>query len=766
MAKEEVKVIYSLKDNAKKGLKGLLNRFLDVRLAILGVATAITGIVVDFSKLQIQMINVGNLFNASRDQVNAMTSELIKLSKTTPQSIGDLADSLFDTVSAGVKASESIEFVGVAAKLATAGVTTTKIAVDGLTSIMNAYNLEASEATMISDKLFAAQQFGKTTIAELSQTIGRLAPITKAAGISIDEMLGSVSALTRAGIRTDIAVVGMRAAISAIIKPTTEAIDAAEELGIEFDAQSIKAKGLSGFLKEVVEKVKEAGIEINKTAFETKGFNGIQEELEQSTSKNIKALATLFGNIRGLTAVLALASDGFETLNEGIKRTTESIGTTEKANNEAMESMRNQFKLLINNILSVGRAFMQKLEPAITTILTKTNQIIKLILKADESFMKFFNTISLNPWKKVISEITKITNKFIKALTKADGVFVKFFNTISLNPWKKVVSGITEVKDKTKNLISSFLGFKKEIEEPIKPKIEPPKEPELPETMEKPPELKKIEEEIIPGEEPEKTPQETMEENEQRLREEKERLAAIEEEFRQRKLKAIEDAKAKEKILNEKSKKDLFSIEEIFNKNVMDIRKAVSKYKKDLRELEKKEEEEKAEILKGFFLDISRANIKSVDDAIQATGAALKDATIKTIAMRTQAAVMNALATVQPFIPNALIAAGKAAILGAVASSAVSAISMADGGVVPGNSFTGDKVPIRANSGEVFVNPKQQANLLFSMANNPTKFIENTNQESANTSPREIIIMTDDGTELTRAIAHKQNELKQTGVLV
>jgi hypothetical protein len=39
---------------------------------------------------------------------------------------------------------------------------------------------------MISDKLFATQKVGKTTIEELSKSIGRIAPLAKAAGLSLD----------------------------------------------------------------------------------------------------------------------------------------------------------------------------------------------------------------------------------------------------------------------------------------------------------------------------------------------------------------------------------------------------------------------------------------------------------------------------------------------------------------------------------------------------------------------------------------------------
>jgi TP901 family phage tail tape measure protein len=61
------------------------------------------------------------------------------------------------------------------------------------------------------------------------------------------------------------------------------------------------------------------------------------------------------------------------------------------------------------------------------------------------------------------------------------------------------------------------------------------------------------------------------------------------------------------------------------------------------------------------------------------------------------------------------------AAMAATAAGAISIISsipkFADGGIVPGTSFSGDKVPALVNSGEMILNKGQQANL-FSMINN------------------------------------------------
>lgn len=88
-----------------------------------------------------------------------------------------------------------------------------------------------------------------------------------------------------------------------------------------------------------------------------------------------------------------------------------------------------------------------------------------------------------------------------------------------------------------------------------------------------------------------------------------------------------------------------------------------------------------------------------------------------------------------PFPANiAAIATTVATITGLIVSTATSfmqakqllsgadAGAFADGGVVGGTSYTGDRLTARVNSNEVILNPKQASNVLYQMANSPSGF--------------------------------------------
>ena len=357
---EKVSVLYQLKDEASSGVGKLEGSFtslaksmLSPKALLVAFSAAAIKSVSSFAELETKMRNVGNLTLASSKEVKVMTGELLELSKTVPSSAGDLADSLFDVVSAGIPASESIEFLGAASKLAAAGVTTTKVAVDGLTTVINAYGLEASDATMISDKFFGAQQAGKTTIEELATNIGKVAPLAKNMGISIDEVLASVSALTLQGIKTNEAVTGVRAALSGIGGPSTEAKKLANELGIEFNEAALKAKGLEQFMRDVID----------------------------ATGGNTNAMKVLFGSIEAVNSVVSLSSNNFESLSRVQDQVANSADVTSKAYQYQGETVAQTWKLTMNRLNSFVVWVGSMLAPAVNTSLKVFNKLYDVTAK-------------------------------------------------------------------------------------------------------------------------------------------------------------------------------------------------------------------------------------------------------------------------------------------------------------------------------------------------------------------------------------------------
>jgi len=105
-----------------------------------------------------------------------------------------------------------------------------------------------------------------------------------------------------------------------------------------------------------------------------------------------------------------------------------------------------------------------------------------------------------------------------------------------------------------------------------------------------------------------------------------------------------------------------------------------------------------------------------------ATNAAVSTGNAVTAATSTAAATGPAAAFVLPALVGAAI--------GFIAA-AFSGIKFAHGGIVPGGSYTGDKIPAMLNSGEAVMNSQQQANTLMAIANGNSNSLQG-NQKSYN----------------------------------
>jgi len=358
---KNVNVTLNLKDKlsnkargAGKSMKGFAKSVIPGRIA-LAAFTAVVGVAIrDFAKFQSKMVDVGNLFGGTTKEVKKLSRGVMEISSMLPVATQDLANSLFDVVSADVAVGDSLEFLEASARLAVAGVTDTKTAVDGLTSVMNAYGLEAGDVTSISDKLFATQKAGKTTIAELSSSIGQVGMISKQAGISMDEMLASIATITKTGTNTAMTVNKLKTAIMGILSPTEESKKQASLLGLEFNATALKAKGLSGFLKEVMEK----------------------------TGGNTDAMKKLFGSSEALTGVLAIARNGFEDLDKVLGDVETSADDTEKALDQLMSTITSQTKVMGNNIANISKGLVADREKSIVFYMKGINWLLKGISNA------------------------------------------------------------------------------------------------------------------------------------------------------------------------------------------------------------------------------------------------------------------------------------------------------------------------------------------------------------------------------------------------
>ncbi len=312
--------------------------------ALAGIAaTAAVATLVAAGAAAIQLADalaeVSTLLDDTPGQMEELSSQTLILAQQFGSLPTEQAKAFYQVISAGAgDAATATEILTAANKLAVGGVTDVFTATDGLTSILNAYGDAAGSATDVSDAFFVAVKDGKTTVDQLSSSIGKVAPLAASAGVGLDELLAATAALTKGGISTSESVTGLRAIMASIVKPTSEATKLANSLGLEFNVAALETKGLAGFL----------------------------EELTAKTGGSTDLMAQLFGGVEALVPILALTGGAAEDFGNSLDNMANKAGSTEVA----FEKMANSPGFQIRRLIASISAEMIKLGnivlPAIT----------------------------------------------------------------------------------------------------------------------------------------------------------------------------------------------------------------------------------------------------------------------------------------------------------------------------------------------------------------------------------------------------------------
>jgi TP901 family phage tail tape measure protein len=318
--------------------------------AIIGLGALAVGAnkaVTDANGLAIGLREVVTLTGDTGDAANATFGEFSTLVADLSKEFGIaqsvLTGGLYQALSAGVPKDNALEFMQVASQAAIAGVTDVETAVDGLTTIVNAFGLDTEEAQAVADSMFAAVKGGKTTFEELSASLFNVGPAAAAAGVSFEEVNAAIATMTAAGVPTAQATTQIRAAMVGLQKPSKELDAIFQSLGYDSAQLAIESEGL-GF---ALDAVKDA----------SGGSNG--------------QLQTLLGSVEAVSAVNILAGTGAGKFADELNRQSDAAGSVQDAFDEIDKSrvLERQAVAFQNMGIAIGNVlipFMEVLVPLFT----------------------------------------------------------------------------------------------------------------------------------------------------------------------------------------------------------------------------------------------------------------------------------------------------------------------------------------------------------------------------------------------------------------
>lgn len=289
--------------------------------AMAGVAVAGTKAAVDFQKGMAEVFTLLPALSAeARDQMSADVQQFAREAGVLPS---EVVPALYQAISAGVPKENVFEFLTVANQAAVGGVSDLATAVDGITSVVNAYGEDVLSATEASDLMFTAVKLGKTDFGQLSNSLFNVIPTASALGVEFGDVTAALAAMTAQGTPTSVATTQLRQLFVELSKEGTKTSDVfAEIAGKSFKEFVAEGGNTQEALQLLEQHASEAGIGIND----------------------------LFGSVEAGSAALALTGRGTEAFGSALEQMGGSAGATETAFQEMEASVARQITKIRANI--------------------------------------------------------------------------------------------------------------------------------------------------------------------------------------------------------------------------------------------------------------------------------------------------------------------------------------------------------------------------------------------------------------------------------
>lgn len=260
-----------------------------------------------------------------------LKGQVADLSKTLPIARDELANGLYQVISNGVPEDNWIDYLNKSAKASVGGIADLGETVKVTSTVIKNYDLAWDAAESVQDKIQLTAKNGVTSFEQLAQALPRVTANASTLGVSIDELLASFATLTGVSGNTNEVATQIAAIFTALVKPSSEATEMAEKMGIEFNAASIQAAGgLRNFLTQLDASVKEYA-----------AANGVLEQ---------QVYAKLFGSAESLRALTPLTNQLAEKFSENVDAMANSAGTINAAYNEMSSTGSATTQMLKNQL--------------------------------------------------------------------------------------------------------------------------------------------------------------------------------------------------------------------------------------------------------------------------------------------------------------------------------------------------------------------------------------------------------------------------------
>jgi TP901 family phage tail tape measure protein len=308
--------------------------------------------VITTADFESRMSAVGAVTQATAEEMAALKKHAVELGSTTMFSAKEAAEGMKALGMSGFRTSEILKAMPGLLDMAKAGGEELGAASDIASNILRGFGLEADEMGRVADVLTATFTRSNTTIGSLGETMQYVAPIAKAAGMSLEEASAMAGLLGDAGIKGSMAGTTMRGMLARLASPAGDAADLLSELNVDL-------LDLDGNLRSPVVVLGELA-----KAMENMG-----------SGERLAALSTIFDDRAASGMAKLMEDEGVGGITKFLDVLTKSEGSAARVAKQMGDNLTGSFDELSSATEGLQIAFGELLKPMLRLVTGVLTQI-------------------------------------------------------------------------------------------------------------------------------------------------------------------------------------------------------------------------------------------------------------------------------------------------------------------------------------------------------------------------------------------------------
>jgi TP901 family phage tail tape measure protein len=314
---------------------------------IAGLTFALKAAAGPFAGFEQSIANVQSVTRATSEEFNLLEQAARDAGETTRFKASQAADALYFLGSAGLSAKQSVDALNGVLQLAGATQADLAFTSETVASTLSQFELQAGEATRVSNVFAAAIQNSQATMDKLANAMRQVGPVASGLGLSLEETTGALQILFNAGFRGQQAGRALKSALADLASPTANVRENFNKLNISLNSVNPTTNSLT----EIIDTLSKSGITTAQTidtfgkvagpqlaVLISKGREELEKYTDAVTGTNAAAESyaiqndTLAGDLdklgsRAESVAISFAEQYSPALRQVIQNLTELLGT-------------------------------------------------------------------------------------------------------------------------------------------------------------------------------------------------------------------------------------------------------------------------------------------------------------------------------------------------------------------------------------------------------------------------------------------------------